>query len=382
MPKSFAFADLYPEDPRAPFANPTEEPDYSPDYRMIAPELDTPQSYLPLLPSPNEATRIRRFFSLTFLTMIFGFLAAMTVHTALSLLISVILQQVDLRAVGELPQNYSSIRSLYFNDSSLSYAVTLISFLIGNLTAFLVGCKLTGIRTRDCFRTRALRAPNLISYMLLGLWIQLVTGHLAQWVQILMKQLGVRSFAPQITVSGSMHRTAVLALYCCVVAPVTEELLMRGLVLKNLCRVSQRLGIVLSALLFAVMHENVPQMLLAFPLGVLLAYITIRHNSVTPAICVHICVNTVEFLMQLGNEYLPTRTFSTVNMVYTLGILLIGAVIFSLTLLTERLPVPTPHQSMRGWRIVCSSPLFWLLLVIHGGAALYQAGLLAIPNLF
>ena len=382
MPKSFAFADLYPEDPRAPFANPTEEPDYSPDYRMIAPELDTPQSYLPLLPSPNEAARIRRYFSLTFLTMIFGFLAAMTVHTALSLLISVILQQVDLRAVGELPQNYSSIRSLYFNDSSLSYAVTLISFLIGNLTAFLVGCKLTGIRTRDCFRTRALRAPNLISYMLLGLWIQLVTGHLAQWVQILMKQLGVRSFAPQITVSGSMHRTAVLALYCCVVAPVTEELLMRGLVLKNLCRVSQRLGIVLSALLFAVMHENVPQMLLAFPLGVLLAYITIRHNSVTPAICVHICVNTVEFLMQLGNEYLPTRTFSTVNMVYTLGILLIGAVIFSLTLLTERLPVPTPHQSMRGWRIVCSSPLFWLLLVIHGGAALYQAGLLAIPNLF
>ena len=382
MPKSFAFADLYPEDPRAPFANPTEEPDYSPDYRMIAPELDTPQSYLPLLPSPNEAARIRRFFSLTFLTLIFGFLVAMTVHTALRLLISVILQQVDLRAVGELPQNYSSIRSLYFNDSSLSYAVTLISFLTGNLAAFLVGCKLTGIRTRDCFRTRALRAPNLISYMLLGLWIQLVTGHLAQWVQILMKQLGVRSFAPQITVSGSMHRTAVLALYCCVVAPVTEELLMRGLVLKNLCRVSQRLGIVLSALLFAVMHENVPQMLLALPLGVLLAYITIRHNSVTPAICVHICVNTVEFLMQLGNEYLPTRTFSTVNMVYTLGILLIGAVIFSLTLLTERLPVPTPHQSMRGWRIVCSSPLFWLLLVIHGGAALYQAGLLTIPNLF
>jgi hypothetical protein len=37
---------------------------------------------------------------------------------------------------------------------------------------------------------------------------------------------------------------------------------------------------------------------------------------------------------------------------------------------------------MRGWRIVCSSPIFWLLLVIHGGAALYQAGLLTIPNLF
>lgn len=379
MPKTFASADLVPRDPRAPFDNPTEEPDYSPDYRSIAPELDTPQSYLPLLPSDSERIRIRRYFSLTFLTLLFAFLTAQTVSTALELIISTVIRQIDLRAVGELPGNYQSILSSYYKDSSLYYAVTLVSFLIGNLAAFFVGCKLTGLKRTECFRLRKLRVPALLSYLLLGLWIQLAAGHLAQWAEIVLKRIGIRVISSAFTISGSAHRLAVFALYCCVIAPVTEELLLRGMVLKNLCRVSQRLGIVLSALLFALMHENIPQMLFTFPLGILLAYITIRHNSVTPAICVHICVNSVQLLQQIGKELLPSRTFSTVDMVYTLGILLIGSIIFSVMLLTERLPVPTPHQSMRGWRIVCSSPIFWLFLAAHCGAALYQAGLLVLP---
>lgn len=382
MPKSFAYADLMPKDPRAPFDNPTEEPDYSPDYREIVPELDTPQSYLPLLPETHECTRIRRYFSLTFLTLIFGFLLAMTVNTAIGLVIGTVMRQMDLRTLGELPDNYSSILTQYYSNSSLHYAVTLISFLIGNLTAFFIGCKLTGIAPASCFRLRRLKFPALLSYILLGLWIQIITGYLAQYAEYLMQKLGVHAGTPDSSLDGSMMKTAVFALYCCIVAPVTEELLMRGLVLKNLCRVSQRLGIMLSALLFAVMHENLPQMLFTFPLGVLLAYITIRHNSVVPAICVHISVNTAQFLLALGYALLPAKLFSTVNMVYTLAAVLLGSIVFTVTFLTERLPVPTPHQSMRGWRIVCSSPVFWLFLMLHAGVAMYQAGLLKLPYPF
>ena len=54
MPKSFAYADLIPKNPAAPFDNPTEEPDYTPDYREIAPELDMPQAHLPLFPTDTE----------------------------------------------------------------------------------------------------------------------------------------------------------------------------------------------------------------------------------------------------------------------------------------------------------------------------------------
>lgn len=379
MPNPLAHADLIPADPRAPFANPTEEPDFSPDYRSIAPELELPQSRLPLLPSPQEKSRIRRYFELTFLAVIFAFLVALTVKTALELLISILIRQIDLRAIAELPENYESILSLYYQDSALAYAVTLIAFLVGNLSAFFLGAKLTHLRIGDCFRTRDLRFHTLLSYILLALWIQLTTGHLASLTEHITQQLGLHSAPSDVTFGGSMHRTAVFALYCCVVAPVTEELLMRGLVLKNLCRVSQRLGIMCSALIFAVIHENLPQMLFAFPLGILLAYITIRHNSLTPAIAVHVSVNTVQLGIRLAAEYLPAATYSQIMMFYSLGLLLIGAVILALMLLTELLPVPTPHQSMRGWRLVLSTPLFWLLISMHICFGLYQAGLLMLP---
>ena len=92
MPKSCAYADLVPQDPHAPFSNPTEEPDYSPDYCSIAPELETPQSHLPLFPAPAERSRIRRYFDLTLLSLLFAFLAAMTVSVAMELLSAMLLQ--------------------------------------------------------------------------------------------------------------------------------------------------------------------------------------------------------------------------------------------------------------------------------------------------
>jgi|GEM_PF-415575 len=379
MPKSFAYADLIPENPHAPFANPTEEPDYSPDYCQIAPELETPQSHLPLFPSRDERTRIRRYYDLTLLTLLFAFFSAMTLTVGLELLASVIMHQIDLRALGELPQNYSSITALYFSDSSISGAIRLIAFLCGNLTAFLIGCKLTGIRTQEFFRTRALTAPLLLSYLFFGIWMQMLGGHLGTWISAAAKHAGISLSSSAYSISGSLHRTAAIALYFCLIAPVTEELLLRGLVLKNCCRVSQRHGILLSAVLFAVMQENLLQGIVALPLGILLAYITIRHNSVAPAIAVRICVNTAEFLTALSAAYLSSSAQSTLNLIYTLTLLLIGTVIFFLHVMTERMPVPTPHQSMRGWRIILGAPLFWVFLLVHIFHALLQNGIIRLP---
>ena len=201
------------------------------------------------------------------------------------------------------------------------------------------------------------------------------------WLETLIPSLHMRSSQTEFTASGSMHRLAVMVMYTCIVAPVTEELLMRGFVLKNLCRVSQRHGIFLSALLFGILHENIPQFLFAFPLGILLAYITIRHNSVVPAIAVHVAVNTMQTVLLILEQYLPQQYASKVYIIYTLAVLLLGSIVFVVTIMTERLPAVTPHQSMRGWRIYIMSPLLWLLVAVHIGFGMYQAGMLELPFL-
>jgi uncharacterized protein len=91
-----------------------------------------------------------------------------------------------------------------------------------------------------------------------------------------------------------------IVLAICVIAPVAEELFFRGIILRNfLERYSTRKAVFWSALLFAVFHLNPWQAVVAFPLGVLAAWLVIRTGSVIPGIIVHAVINSsTNFLME------------------------------------------------------------------------------------
>lgn len=363
------YRDIFPVDPQNPFRNPTEEPEYSPDYRETVPEIAMPDSKLPLLPAHAEVKFIRRWFNLTFFTLLFAFFTSSTIYVALQMIISVVLRQIDLRRLDTLPQNYFLIVEQYLSDSAIQPALTLIAFLCGNVIAFLIGCNLTNLHVRDFFKLRGLRTPRMALYIVIALWIQLITSLLADALTAFLERAGVSLYTPSFSLHGSALRILMLVLYTCIIAPITEELLLRGVVLKNFSRVSQRFAILLSALLFGIMHENLMQFLFTFPLGILLAYITIRHNSLTPAIITHIAVNSLGMLFEYGSTVLPQATYRTANMLYQLAILLLGTIAFGYMALTERLPDQTPHQSIRSMRIAGTSLLFWVLIAVHFVAA-------------
>lgn len=371
--KQADYSEISPVDLSNPFRNPTEEPDYSPDYREILPTLDMPDCKLPLIPQQTERTSLRRCFALIFLTLLFAFVTAWTIYVLLQTGVTFLLQRNDLKRLGELPENYRMIVMQYLDDSTINTALRLIAFTVGNLTAFLIGSTLTHLPKGQYFRLRGLTAARAVSYIMLGLWIQMLAGYAGEWLTKFLRQAGVPVYVPDLSPDGSVSKTALLVLYVCILAPVTEELLLRGFALKNLSRVSQRFGILMTALLFALMHENLPQFLFTFPLGILLAYITIRHDSVTPAIITHICVNSAAMLLEAGRLYLPGSTFRKADMICKLFVLLLGTVSLFYMLLTERMPDLTPHQSTRTKRLIVTAPLFWVFAAVHIGMAWYAA---------
>lgn len=85
-----------------------------------------------------------------------------------------------------------------------------------------------------------------------------------------------------------------------VVAPLTEEAFFRGLVLRGfLKRFGERRAIVLSSVLFALVHLNPYQFVGAFVLGCLAAWVRIRSGSLWPPIVVHALNNGLIFLCVL-----------------------------------------------------------------------------------
>lgn len=78
-----------------------------------------------------------------------------------------------------------------------------------------------------------------------------------------------------------------------VIAPVTEELLFRGLVLNALLRrYSPLVAVLFSALLFALLHMNPWQLPVAMVSGVLLGWLYVRTRSLWPCLLGHAFMNT------------------------------------------------------------------------------------------
>ena len=83
-------------------------------------------------------------------------------------------------------------------------------------------------------------------------------------------------------------------------APLSEEIVMRGAILKELLK-SEKLGvwtaITISAVLFALIHMNPVQMPHAFLIGLLLGWMYWRTGSILPGVAYHWANNSIAFVM-------------------------------------------------------------------------------------
>lgn len=80
-------------------------------------------------------------------------------------------------------------------------------------------------------------------------------------------------------------------IYAGLIAPIAEEMLFRGFLLKMLRRYSALVAIVFTSLSFGIFHGTLLQSVPAIFIGALLALIDLRHDSIIPSIILHIATN-------------------------------------------------------------------------------------------
>jgi len=82
-------------------------------------------------------------------------------------------------------------------------------------------------------------------------------------------------------------------------APLAEELVFRGAILRALLRWDKNawVGIAISAVLFAIIHMNPAQMPHAFLVGLLLGWMYYRTDSIVPGVVFHWVNNSVAYVL-------------------------------------------------------------------------------------
>lgn len=151
-----------------------------------------------------------------------------------------------------------------------------------------------------------------------------------------------------------------------IIAGVTEEIIFRGIICNALARYNKGFAVVVSALIFALMHLNLDQAVPAFLIGICFGYIYLRSGSLLVTILIHIINNFLALLLtSLGDSFI----------VSIMSILLFALVAYGITLwYKERNEVGAmiqlSTQATTEWSTLVRSGWFWFIAILFALSSL------------
>ncbi|MEG2541049.1 MAG: type II CAAX endopeptidase family protein [Clostridia bacterium] len=110
-------------------------------------------------------------------------------------------------------------------------------------------------------------------------------------------------------------------LFMAALPAIGEEFLMRGVLLNGLSTRSTWFGILISALLFSLMHQNPLQTVHQFGLGVVLAIVMIMSGSIWPCVLMHFLNNFMSITMTAYIPQIDQMLYGLGNWIYLTDII-------------------------------------------------------------
>ncbi|MBQ7991011.1 MAG: CPBP family intramembrane metalloprotease [Oscillospiraceae bacterium] len=152
-----------------------------------------------------------------------------------------------------------------------------------------------------------------------------------------------------------------------VLAPIAEELMFRGVVLRRLSKVSQSFGIIVSALFFGLMHGNILQTALGFVIGVVFAYADIKAGSLLPSIIGHMFINASATVSSFVEYFFGENAAGTVWMIMILLYFIVGLIVSLVLIFGKKIkwPANTEYHRKRTLPLMLTCISFWLLMALY-----------------
>lgn len=307
---------------------------------------------IPVVPRKEEKKFIKKTYNITGWMLIINSLLPFVLVTMFSV-VYLLITAVS----GWVP---------YGVEKSIEMSAIILIYIISDFFIVLLGNKLTGIKLRPLFNTKGFSASFLLMGVVIAIGMNLLAIIVASLTETAFEELfGFMLTSPDDN-PPSMIYMIVDCVYAVIIAPIIEEIVFRGFVLKNFSRYNVYTGIVLSGLFFGLMHGNFYQFIFTVPFGMALAYMTVKSNSILPAIFAHFLANagvTAINLVGLYNEDLSDGIF----VVWLAFFICVGLLMLFIGLATKsiRLPKNIKAEKKRGFPLALTSHAVIIYIVLQ-----------------
>lgn len=122
------------------------------------------------------------------------------------------------------------------------------------------------------------------------------------------------------------HNVPALIIYVIqlsVFAPLCEEFIFRGIVLQNLRKYGDLFAVIVSSILFGMLHGNFAQTPFAFAVGVALAFAVIETGSIWVSILIHCIINSFSVILTGISYYYNGNLMNKIYSVYIFAVIVL-----------------------------------------------------------
>lgn len=259
----------------------------------------------------------RRFSRIGWLLLLYYGL--MTLLTSLTAAVDLAKQSLWSFAAGDFSGN---IDWKVINGNAWGYlAAILAGFVI------LDAWKGNDYRKQELFRREApIPGKTFLCALVFCMGAQMVNSLWITLLELILQSMG-KSVMPVLESVAGDSDTFSMFLYASLLAPLWEELLFRGYILRTLRPYGKRFAVLCSAVLFGLFHGNLLQTPYALLMGLLFGYVTVEY-SIGWAILLHMFNNLVlaDLLTRLTASW-SEMAYGTLNLILFGGSAVVSLVI-------------------------------------------------------
>jgi membrane protease YdiL (CAAX protease family) len=189
---------------------------------------------------------------------------------------------------------------------NIFYLIALITeFLFILLPAYLY-VVYTKKNIRKVLRINKLSLANVLIIIGIAIFLMPLTGFVNYIVIYIVSMIGRPIPNPILDIGnlkGFLVGTAVIAGS----AGVCEEVMFRGVILRGYEKYGRGTALIVTSLLFAVMHRNIQNVIGIFFIGLVIGYIVYRTNSIFAGMIAHFTNNAIVVLIMYGFNMLSNK---------------------------------------------------------------------------
>lgn len=193
---------------------------------------------------------------------------------------------------------------MYFNIDSVtfSYAISAATTAIGLLLPYLIYLKVTNQYVFELIKFEK-NNLNSVYFVLAGLGLGFASNIPVNLISLLLEDSESLNFEVVDTYLPSNALGYIIMFFAVAVMPAfVEEFVLRGVFLGKIRKYGDAFAIIVSSLIFAVLHQNIPTIMVTFVSGCIMGWIYVKTNSLWPSIIVHLLNNTFSVVLVIISE--------------------------------------------------------------------------------